>query len=259
MSRSARVTVSTALATAAPSTATVSKRPGAKVIDFYKVLPKEHLKDLRTYKNYDLYRINIPNRILVIGKSGSGKTNAVMNLVLGMECFNRIYLFVKDQDESLYAFLIAEIRKIEKTTKRKILTVSSDMDDLPSYEDYDTNFNNLVIVDDMLNEKSKQLSKAVPLWTMGRKHNVTAIFVSQSYFATPIRIRQNTDVLIFKKLLARDLKLVMTEFTLDRSKDELLAMYRACNTNKVTDFFMIDSSPLQEEAYKYRHNFDPIG
>ena len=46
-----------------------------------------------------------PNRILIIGGSGSGKTNALVNLNNQTD-IDKIYLYAKDSYEAKYEFLI---------------------------------------------------------------------------------------------------------------------------------------------------------
>ena len=45
-------------------------------------------------------------RILIIGGSGSGKTNALLNLINNEPDIDKIYLYAKDQYEAKYQFLI---------------------------------------------------------------------------------------------------------------------------------------------------------
>ena len=47
-----------------------------------------------------------PYRILIIGGSGSAKTNALLNLIKEQDDIDKIYLYVKDLSESKYKFLI---------------------------------------------------------------------------------------------------------------------------------------------------------
>ena len=47
-----------------------------------------------------------PYRILIIGGSGSGKTNALLNLINNQPDIDKIYLYVKDLYEKTYQFLI---------------------------------------------------------------------------------------------------------------------------------------------------------
>ena len=48
-------------------------------------------------------------RILIIGGSGSGKTNALLNLINNQTYIDNIYLYAKDRCEAQYQFLINRI------------------------------------------------------------------------------------------------------------------------------------------------------
>ena len=65
-----------------------------------------------------------PYRILIIGGSGSGKTNVFLNLIKHQRPdIDRIYLYVKDPFESKYQFLINGIENagIEMLRNPKVL------------------------------------------------------------------------------------------------------------------------------------------
>ena len=47
-----------------------------------------------------------PYRILIIGGSGSGKTNALLNLIENQPDIDKIYLYAKDLYEPKYQYLI---------------------------------------------------------------------------------------------------------------------------------------------------------
>ena len=53
------------------------------------------------HKNWP-YIPNHPYRILVIGGSGSGKTNALLNLIKKQPDIDKIYLYAKDPYEAKY-------------------------------------------------------------------------------------------------------------------------------------------------------------
>ena len=53
-----------------------------------------------------LYIPDHPHRILIIGGSGSGKTNALLNLINNQPDIDKIYLYAKDPYEAKYQFLI---------------------------------------------------------------------------------------------------------------------------------------------------------
>ena len=53
-----------------------------------------------------------PYRILIIGGSGSGKTNALLNLIKNQPDIDKIYLYAKDPYEAKYQYLINKREKV---------------------------------------------------------------------------------------------------------------------------------------------------
>ena len=47
-----------------------------------------------------------PYRMLIVGGSGSGKTNTLLNLINNQPDIDKIYLYVKDPYEGKYQYLI---------------------------------------------------------------------------------------------------------------------------------------------------------
>ena len=99
-----------------------------------------------------------PYRILIIGGSGSGKTNALLNLIKEQDDIDKIYLYAKDLSESKYKFLIkkrkeAGIKHLEDSNA--FIECSNTMDDV--YENID-GYNPsrerkiLIVFDDMIAE-----------------------------------------------------------------------------------------------------------
>ena len=60
---------------------------------------KEHNEKLPYIPDY-------PYIVLIIGDSGSGKTNALLNLIKEQDAIDKIYLYAKDLNEPKYQFLI---------------------------------------------------------------------------------------------------------------------------------------------------------
>ena len=53
-----------------------------------------------------LYIPDYPYRVLIVGGSGSGKTNVFLNLMNNQSDIDEIYLYAKDPYEAKYQFLI---------------------------------------------------------------------------------------------------------------------------------------------------------
>ena len=50
-----------------------------------------------------------PQRIIIIGGSGSGKTNALINLINEQNNIDQIYLYARDLSEPKYEYLIENV------------------------------------------------------------------------------------------------------------------------------------------------------
>ena len=143
------------------------------------------------------------HRLLIIGCSGSGKTNAMLNLIKEQDDIDKIYLYAKDLSEPKYEFLIkkredAGIKHFNDT--EAFIECSNTMDDV--YENID-NYNPsrkrkiLIVFDDMIadimtNKKFQAIIKE--LFFSCRKVNILLVFKIQSYFCCSKRceIKFNT-------------------------------------------------------------------
>ena len=91
------------------------------------------LQELRSYNLKWSYIPDHPYRILIIGGSGSGKTNALLNLTKNQPDIDKIYLYAKDPYEAKYQFLI---KKRESTglnnfnDPKAFIEYSNDMQDV---------------------------------------------------------------------------------------------------------------------------------
>ena len=54
------------------------------------------------------YTPDHPYRILIIGGSGSGKTNVLLNLIENQPDIDKLYLYAKDPYEAKYQYLISK-------------------------------------------------------------------------------------------------------------------------------------------------------
>ena len=57
------------------------------------------------------YILDHPYKILIIGVSGSGKTNALLNLIKNQPDIDKMSLYAKDPYQAKYQFLIKKKRK----------------------------------------------------------------------------------------------------------------------------------------------------
>ena len=68
----------------------------------------EYVNENKTVHNKNwLYILDDPYRILIIGDSGSGKTNALLKLIEKQPDIDKIYLYAKDPYKCKYQYLIS--------------------------------------------------------------------------------------------------------------------------------------------------------
>ena len=91
-----------------------------------------------------------PYKILIVGGSGSGKTNALLNLINHEPDIDKIYLYAKDPYEAKYQFLI---NKRESTglkhfnDSKAFIEYSNDMDDIyKNIEEYNPNKKRKILI-----------------------------------------------------------------------------------------------------------------
>ena len=115
-----------------------------------------------------LYVPDYPYRTLMIGGSGSGETNTLLNLINNQPDIDKIYLYAKNPSEPKYQFLInkRESLGLKYFNDPKAFTENSnDVDDVyKNINHYNPNKENKVLIvfddmiADMINYKKTKLS-----------------------------------------------------------------------------------------------------
>jgi adenylate kinase family enzyme len=223
------------------------KKHPNEVINFYEIMP-DSLKPKYTNPHFHDHLLPHPMRMLIIGASGSGKTTIALTIIKRMaDTFDHIILCCENADEPLYKFLKSKV-------KEEQLEICEGIGNMPDFNDLDEDSQYLVIFDDLCLAKDQR--KICDLFIRGRKlaGGVSMMYLSQSYFAIPKIIRLNSTNVLLKKLSSmRDLNLILNDFRLDITKEQLQRMYKYC-TERFEDFFHIDVA-TNEDAMRYRLNF----
>ena len=166
-----------------------------------------------------------PYRILIIGGSGSGKTNTLLNLINEQKDIDKIYLYAKDLSEPKYEYLIKNRENAgikHANDSNAFIEYSNAMDDIyKNIDDYNPSRKRKILIvfdgmiaDIMTNKKFQSIIKELIIRC--RKLNISLVFMTQSYFSVPQDVRLNsTHYLIMKINNKRELQNIAINHSAD--------------------------------------------
>ena len=170
----------------------------------------DYVNENRTGHNENwLHTPDKPYRILIIGGSGSGKTNVLLNLIENQPDIDKIYLYAKDPYEAKYQYLINKRESVginHFNDPKAFIEYSNDMQDVyKNIDEYNIDkerkilivFNDMIA--DMINNK-KLNSVVTELFIRGRKSNIFLVFITQLYFKVVKDVRRNTSHFFIVKI-----------------------------------------------------------
>ena len=109
-----------------------------------------------------------PYRILIIGGSGTGKTNALLNLINNQQDIDKIYLYAKDPYEDKYQYLINKRESVglkQFSDPKAFIEYSNDIHDAyKNTDNYNPNKENKILIvfndliADMISNKKTKLN-----------------------------------------------------------------------------------------------------
>jgi ABC-type dipeptide/oligopeptide/nickel transport system ATPase component len=222
------------------------KQKQEELINWYDVIPKKFLLSQHN-PNYDIHKIKIPFRMLIVGSSGAGKTQTLLNIIHNFNnTFNNIVVITKNKDEPLYNYLEDKLKDG--------VDIREGINNAPNLDDFDKEDQTLIVMDDLVLEKNQNALEQY--FIRARKLNCSLIYISQSYYRVPRIIRQNLNYLIIKQLSSlKDLYRIMGEYSLGVDKEQLNAMYKDATSEKQS-FLMVDMDADMKE--RFRKNFNNI-
>lgn len=208
------------------------------LVNFYKFLPKD--LQPKKVKNIGLkfHHVNFPCRILVSGKSNSGKTLSILNFLkhAGSQ-FNKITIITK-KAEPLYLWM-----KQQNPHSCDIIQLA-DGDKFPSISEFDGSIQNFVIFDDLVNSK-EHMKLCNEFFIRGRKtqpYPLNQCFITQDYFKTDSTLRKNmTNIWIFKPASTNEQKNIERDHPILKEIPNIWKNLNKKNIDDVNKFINIDS------------------
>lgn len=224
------------------------------ITNWYKVMPDSFIPKYHN-PTFTENGLKHPCRMLIIGASGSGKTQLAAEILKRMkDTYGLLVICVKNADEPIYNYIRSKL-KPEYVEVYEGGTVPP----LSHFKDMDCQI--LMIFDDLVNENKKVQELIGNYYIYGRKgakngKGISCMYISQSYFGVPKLCRLQANYIFLKKIASlRDLNMMMRDHNLNLSKDELLQLYNYC-TDSIQNFMLVDvDAPPQN---RFRKNFDEV-
>ena len=189
----------------------------------------------RKYPNWP-YIPDHPYRMLIIGGSGSVKTNALLNLIEDQLDIDKIYLYAKDTYEDKYQFLINKRESLglkHFNDPKAFIEYSNDMYDVyKNIDHYNLDRENkiLIVFDNMIADminNNKLNSTVTGLFIRGSKQNISLVFITQSYFKVPKDVRLNTTHFFIMKIPSkRELQQTAINHSSDINTKDFINIYK---------------------------------
>ena len=159
-------------------------------------------ENIREHKSHWQQIHDHPCRILMVRSSGSGKANALLNLISHQPDIDKIYLCPKNRYEAKYQFFINKLKGVglkHCNDSKAFIEYSNDMSDIyeniEQYNPYKERkilnvFNDMIT--GMLSDNKKVQQIVVLIFVRVRKLNISLLFITKYYFAVPKNVRLNS-------------------------------------------------------------------
>ena len=195
-------------------------------------------KKFETITN-NVFCLNHPTNCLIIGKTNSGKTNVVMNLIAKNCIYEKIHIYSNNIDDK-YSWL-------QNKFKNHVFVYINEI----NFDNIDNQYVNLIIFDDLVFSNDK----IIKFYCKSRKLNCSCIFIGHRYFKNIDRtLKNNIDYLIFTQLDKKELNMLYQDINLNITLKEFQNIN---NGLKRYEFIMIDKYH-EHDFMKIRKNFDQI-
>jgi hypothetical protein len=214
-----------------------------------------------------------PSAVIFNGKSGSGKTNLMVNLMSRPEFYGRqnqkdkkssyfdvVFLFspTANGGDDLVRFLnIPKKRIINNFDKNKLDKILDLQDSIVSDKGLDKSPKMLIIFEDIQSDAKFMNTKSfIRCYIQGRHMNISTFLCGQSWTLTPRKCRLQANNIFFFPSSNSEIEILNSEFCPPHtSKTQFLDMVKHATENPYNFLHINMRKPPNE---RYRHNLDTI-
>ena len=109
--------------------------------------------------------------------------------------YDKIHFFTPNQHQDKIVDLQKVMKPISKKVGYEVLEIHSP-EEIMDTSEYPSNNRKVVVFDDLVNAPAQIQSKIANHWKDGRHHGISPIYLSQSYYDVPQKIRLNCSHMI---------------------------------------------------------------
>ena len=182
-------------------------------------------------------------RMLICGQSNCGKTNLLIHLLRKpLVYYDKLYFYTPNWHQNKVKDLKSLMDGISKKVGYNIMEIKT-ADEIMDTSQYPIDNRKIVVFDDLVNSNDKIQSKIANHFTDGRHHCISPIYLSQSYYDVPQKIRLNcSHMILYQPSTKNNLQMIARENLLNPNLFDKLKKY---------EFLFVD-----KENRSVKKNFD---
>ena len=125
--------------------------------------------------------------------------------------YDKIHFFTPNQHQDKIVDLQKVMKPISKKVGYEVLELHSP-EEIMDTSEYPSNNRKVVVFDDLVNAPDRIQSKIANHWTDGRHHGISPIYLSQSYYDVPQKVRLNcSHMILYPRATKKHVELIAKE------------------------------------------------
>ena len=229
--------------------------PGSadKITNWYLKIDKKNQDTPTIDKDFNRHFVLPNSRIALIGGSGIGKTNMLLEFLHRKNgAFYEIIIFTSNADEPLLRQLKEDMEGLQ------IYTNINDVPELKSFSPNEAKQEKLIVFDDFVTLSKKDMKKVEEYAIASRKFGFTSMYMLQNYTSCPKLIMRQIEYFILFKLNDNvTINNIIKNHNIDQIPKDLFMQMYLIATSKPMQFFMLDVKN-SDRRYRYRTNFTTL-